>query len=485
MQKVSYIGLVSDTDCLIMAGEKYPEIKGEGEEPTGYYNYGFDKTDIEKELPKQTVKQIQHEEEILKSEKWYSILTQVSVPFFIAGIGTIAAGTVLATVTTYKVFDDIRALYVLVPALLGLKGNLDMCLSSRLSTRANLGHMDDRRELLKMVVGNIVLVQIQAIVASCIVSVFATSASALINGNFQWIHTLLLATASTLTATMSCFILDILLVTVIVISHKIKLNPDNLATPLAASVGDLVSLIVLSSWARLLYTIHDKYPWLMGLILGGYILVLLPLWIYIVKRNEYTRTILTQGWTPVITALFISGTGGLILDVGVDSFKGYTVFQPIINGIGGNLVSVQVSRTSTMLHKTAIFGQMPSITKQLVWPWTALIKGVHPAKTARLLILLSIPGHTIFVFAADFFYNKESTVTPTFVFMYLTVGLIQLVILLYGCHLLVHTMWRFKRDPDNSAIPYLTAIGDLSGSGFLLIGFIILRSFHAEYKPVV
>lgn len=42
-------------------------------------------------------------------------------------------------------------------------------------------------------------------------------------------------------------------------SHKMKLNPDNMATPMAASIGDVVSLIVLSSWAQLLYGIHGKF----------------------------------------------------------------------------------------------------------------------------------------------------------------------------------------------------------------------------------
>lgn len=46
-----------------------------------------------------------------------------------------------------------------------------MCLASRLSTQANLGNMTTRREVLNMVVGNIALVQVQAIVASFIVAV--------------------------------------------------------------------------------------------------------------------------------------------------------------------------------------------------------------------------------------------------------------------------------------------------------------------------
>lgn len=44
-----------------------------------------------------------------------------------------------------------------------------------------------------------------------------------------------------------------MLVAVILVSHKINMNPDNLATPLAASIGDVVSLSILSFIASLLY----------------------------------------------------------------------------------------------------------------------------------------------------------------------------------------------------------------------------------------
>jgi len=35
-------------------------------------------------------------------------------------------------------------------------------------------------------------------------------------------------------------------------------------------------------------------------------------------------------------------------------------------------------------------------------------------------------------------------------------------------------MWKRGMDPDNSAIPYLTAIGDLLGTGLLAVAFHIL-----------
>lgn len=102
-------------------------------------------------------------------------------------------------------------------------------------------------------------------------------------------------------------ILDFILVGMIFLTQKLKLNPDNLATPLAASIGDVVSLIVLSTFAGLLYSIHDSYGWVMYTVLAVYLLGLLPMWITIVRKNEYTKKILTDGWTPVLTALLISG----------------------------------------------------------------------------------------------------------------------------------------------------------------------------------
>merc|ERR1712130_606577 len=40
----------------------------------------------------------------------------------------------------------------------------------------------------------------------------------------------------------------------------------------------------------------------------------------------------------------------LILDFAVARWRGIAVFQPVMNGVGGNLVAVQASRLSTDLH---------------------------------------------------------------------------------------------------------------------------------------
>lgn len=53
-------------------------------------------------------------------------------------------------------------------------------------------------------------------------------------------------------------LIDFLLIAVIFLTKRLRMDPDNLATPLAASIGDIVSLLLLSHIASLIYSIHGK-----------------------------------------------------------------------------------------------------------------------------------------------------------------------------------------------------------------------------------
>lgn len=45
-----------------------------------------------------------------------------------------------------------------------------------------------------------------------------------------------------------------LMVCVVMLSRKVNINPDNVATPIAASLGDLTTLALLAGVGKLLYS---------------------------------------------------------------------------------------------------------------------------------------------------------------------------------------------------------------------------------------
>lgn len=50
----------------------------------------------------------------------------------------------------------------------------------------------------------------------------------------------------------------------------------------------------------------------------------------------------------------------------------------------------------------------------------------------------------------------------------------QVLLLLYTGNAMIMWMWKNGIDPDNSAIPYLTSLGDLLGTSFLALAFHVL-----------
>lgn len=397
------------------------------------------------------------------------------IPFLLAGFGMVAASLLLDKVQHWPVYQNVPEVYILVPALLGLKGNLEMTLASRLSTHANLGHLDTRKQQWNLISGNLALILCQAIVVGFLASLAAVILGWVPAGKFNIHHGLLLCVSSIVTAFGASFILGLIMVGVILFSRYFNINPDNVATPIAASLGDLTTLACLSWLASVFYDTMYDHPWfLFIIILCGVLLV--PLWAWIAGRNEYTHEVLFCGWTPVIAAMLISSAGGLILDFTVSQYKGVAVFQLVINGVGGNLVAVQASRISTELHSILSPGNLPNYFSLCINPCAAFCdsKKTTHAGTARMLMLMVIPGHLIFSYTISYLQAGHTSFTPIFMVVYLSAALIQVFLLLYIAQIMILRMWKCGVDPDNSAIPYLTALGDLLGTFLLGIAFQIL-----------
>ncbi|GBN37914.1 Solute carrier family 41 member 1 [Araneus ventricosus] len=77
-------------------------------------------------------------DEDFQEETACSIICQVFIPLMFASFSTVAAVLLLDIVQNWKIFQEVPEMFVLVPALLVLKGNVQMTLVSRISTLVSI-----------------------------------------------------------------------------------------------------------------------------------------------------------------------------------------------------------------------------------------------------------------------------------------------------------------------------------------------------------
>merc|ERR1712223_2331234 len=354
---------------------------------------------------------------------------------------------------------------------------------------ANMGHLDDTKVALSTIIGNLILVQCQGIVVGFLASLCGLAMGWLPKGEGNYEQLLLLCASSIVTASLASFVLAVVMVVVITFARKFRCNPDNIATPIAASLGDVVTLGLLAWISDVLFDDYNDGGYKAQVIIGGYFLGL-PGFMALAYNNEHVAEVLRVGWTPVLMAMLIASGGGFVLEMAVEHFEGVTLFAPVMNGSGGDLVGIQASRMTTYLNKVtnSLLGTFPDDDSKICRdPCSTLCGDIPPfrkcqgnnkiphAMPARVLLCLLFPGHILFIFII-FTVKILSTPSFLFVFFYLIAATLQVAILLYLCNVLVYWMWSRGTDPDNAAIPYLTAIGDLIGTSLLALAFLILEN---------
>ncbi|KAI1301829.1 Solute carrier family 41 member 2 [Halotydeus destructor] len=404
------------------------------------------------------------------TESHTSFACQVILPFLVCGFGNLGAGQLINHIKDWPVFVIVPELYVLIPSLMGLKGNLEMTMASRLSTAANCGVMDVGRETLIMAKGNLALLQCQATVVGFLAAVVAIFVDIYTDGgevNFN--HALLMASASVITANLTSVILSMVMIAVVIYSRKLRINPDNISTPIASSLGDMTTVAVLAYISSYFFSLIGPNFWWAPAVMLVFLCVS-PLTAYYAYRNKYTNRVISYGWGPIILAMIISSIGGIILDKSMSIFPAVAPFQPVINGVGGNLVAIQASRISTYLHQRLKPGKLPQDDDRIfTTPCATFFGRSSDANIARILFAMATPAHVLYFYVIHSIQGDQ--VTALFATIYLSIALFEVIFLLYLARILVYWLWERSSDPDDSAIPLLTATGDLVGTGLILLGF--------------
>lgn len=214
-----------------------------------------------------------------------------------------------------------------------------------------------------MAKGNLALLQCQATVVGFLAAVVAILVDLWSDGSVQVNHAILMASASVITANLTSVCLSKLpyafccwstfavklpnrklifcllcicvqgavMILVVIVSRKHHINPDNIATPIASSLGDVTTVAVLAYTSGFFYRlIGENFWWAPA---GALVfMAVAPMTALYAHRNKYTNRVLSYGWLPIIFAMIISSAGGIILDKSIAVFKGIAPYQPVING---------------------------------------------------------------------------------------------------------------------------------------------------------
>ena len=181
-------------------------------------------------------------------------------------------------------------------------------------------------------------------------------------------------------------------------------------------------------------------------------------------------------------------------------------------GIGSNLVGIQTSRMSTFLHASAPKGLLPtSNPTPFVSPWFVFcskgkfsseqekknfLKSYHSlyylsdlhARMARLLMMVIVPAHLFYmaiIFTLQSTFDFNFVVTGPFMSVYIIAVVLQLALLLYLAYISVFWAWKHRINPDNSAIPFTSALADVFGNCLMAVAFTFLKWINDENTTIM
>jgi len=373
--------------------------------------------------------------------------------------GDLLAGLTLGAIT--HTLEALPGLLVLVPAAIGMRGNIFGALGSRLGTIIHTGQFGLSRRADTVVGQNVLASLALTLSISLALAVLAKTVAV----GFGLAHTISIGdfvVISMVGGAISSVAVLLLTLAVAAASVRAGWDMDNVAAPLVTAAGDIVTLPSLFL-ATYLLDIEVLTPVLAVLTaiaavaaLAGALRAGLPI----------LHRILRESLPVLVLAGLIDVVAGLTIEKRLSSFVAYpgllVLVPPFLEDTGA-LGGILSSRLSSKLH----LGVMEP--------------GGIPSRPARadfvLTFLYAVPVFVLVALSADVAARVADLATPGALEM-VAVSLlggfaataVAVVIAYYGAILTFRLGW----DPDNHGIPLITSSMDLVGAFALILAIVLL-----------
>ncbi|HZQ26082.1 MAG TPA: magnesium transporter [Acidimicrobiales bacterium] len=376
--------------------------------------------------------------------------------------GDLLAGLTLGAIT--HTLENLPGLLVLVPAAIGMRGNIFGALGSRLGTAIHTGTFRLSRRA-DTVVGQNILASLALTLSVSLALAILAKTIAVGFGVANTISVADFVVISILGGTVSSVV--VLGLTLLVAAGAVRFgwDMDNVAAPLVTAAGDIVTLPSLFL-ATYLVGIRFVTP-----ALGALTAVLAVAAGVAAIRSGYEllRRIARESLPVLLVAGTIDVVAGLTIEKRMNSFLAFPALLVLIPPFledSGALGGILSSRIASKLHL--------GILDPTAWPQSRAMADFV------LTFLFAIPVFVLVALSSDLAAGVSGLASPgalRMVAVSLIGGLIATVFAVLVAYYGAIAAFRLGLDPDNHGIPMVTSSMDLLGA-FALVLAIVLVGIH-------
>ncbi|UCD19375.1 MAG: magnesium transporter [candidate division WOR-3 bacterium] len=378
------------------------------------------------------------------------ILLQATPVIILTSVGELFAGSILGKM--HERLDLIPGLIILVPAVMGLRGNIGTALGSRMSASLHLGLVSSRFALNRFNLGNIEAGFLLSLMVSVIIGTFARLACQIFGlPSIPLINMVLIAIIA---SAMASLLLIPFTVTLTFFAFNKRLDPDNIVAPVIGMVGDVITVAVVFIAADVVSRLEIGSAWT---------LLLLPV-IAMAARRVPVRyrllSILKQSIPILIICTMLGVLAGIYLHWQYEKFyliPGLLILVPQIIAKAGSIGGIFGARFSSALHLGYLkpYRVNDYVVKNF-------LGGIALAMVISPIVAL------ITKFGADLFGIPIVPFVPLLLMNIFAIVAITFIIFILD-FLTASLSYNVRIDPSNAVIPLVTSLGDIIGTVILVL----------------
>ncbi len=373
----------------------------------------------------------------------------------------LAAGLILGSITGR--LEELPGLLVLVPAAVGLRGNVFGALGSRLGTLVATGSFrlsrrsdtDVGQNLAASVALSFGLSVVLALVAKGVAEAFGVR-SAIGLGDFVVI--------SVVGAVIPTAVVMAITVGIAALGVRREWDVDNVSVPVVTAAGDMVTLPSLFLATYLVLDLSDVAIGVVAVIcaLVGLACLLLSL------RSPLAllRRIVAESLPFLVVAGIVSTLAGMTIQSRLDTLASepaLLIVLPPLMSLSGSLAGILSARVSTKLHLG------------IVEPSRLSLRPV--AVDVTVVYLVALPTFLVLGLAADVLAAIADLGTPgaaEMVALLLLAGILATTLAAVVAYVAALATYRLGWDPDNNGVPMVSSASDFLGAAAFMVSLVIL-----------